>query len=93
MTGIKEQTDDDEPIEYNESHNGAEEWETWADIRISDGLDAAPQLTDKALRYIATENELCEFKRADNIHNQALSWIRYDWAPDALGIDPANDDI
>lgn len=76
----------------NES-DGADEWQAWADTRVSDGLDATPELTDAALRHISQENDLCGFECEDEIHNRALSWIRYEWAPDALGVDPENDDV
>jgi len=83
--------------------DGADEWQAWADVRSSDGLDAAPWLTDDALQHIATENKLYDFDSAADLdvetlpiaaHNRTLSWVKYEWAPDALEVDKSDiDDV
>jgi P4 family phage/plasmid primase-like protien len=75
-------------------------WEWWADARQEQTDHARQSIPDRALRYIVrehTEYDVAEIPDdAESLpwypRNRALSWLRYEWGPEVLGIDPYDED-
>lgn len=75
-------------------------WEWWADERTDGDLGQDSVIPNAALRHIAREHTDYDLETIPDEKedlpwlaiNDALSWLRYEWGPEELGIDPDDDD-
>ena len=77
-----------------------EVWEWWSDARMDGQLGTDAIIPDAALRHIAREHTSYDYSDVPEDKDsvpwvpawKAFYWLKYQWAPDALGIDPTDDD-
>lgn len=104
FVGVDGDIPDDEDLQTvdDDSVSDSDEmiWDAWSRARENGSLGSDAVVPSPALRHIVREHTDYDLEQVPNDvdglpwrpHNRALSWLTYEWAPDALGIDPYEDD-